>query len=86
MEDRRGHTRSIPDDKLDCILTADGIERQATILDHSPGGLKILLEGEPLPVDTVLKVDSVALELHKTAKIVWNKTSGDISLTGLHFI
>ena len=86
MEERREQTRSIPDDKLDCVLTANGIERQATILDHSTGGLKILLEGKPLPVDTVLKVDSVALDLHKAAKIVWNKTSGDISLTGLHFI
>ena len=86
MDDRREHSRSIPDDKLDCILTANGIERQATILDHSPGGLKILLEGEVLPVDTIVKVHSVALELNETAKIVWNKTSGDISLTGLHFL
>lgn len=87
MEINREHTRKIVSNRVDFRVTVGEKKSIAVIMDYSDGGAKIVSYGESFAVDTLMRIDSDLLDLHKKSRVIWNTNIGNsIALTGLQFI
>ncbi len=83
--DRR--TRKRTKTKTDFTFYIEGIEREATLIDFSKYGARIICSGDAFSVNTILDLKIDEHKIHETAKAVWMKKRKESRvIAGLKFL
>lgn len=85
LHDRRNKERIKKELEFTFFFKGEG--QSARLSDYSEGGVKMVYEGKPLEVDTVLDVEIKELDIRRPARTVWSKKlSNSSASTGLRLL
>ena len=78
----RGEERTLT--MLDSEFSFGRKQRTATMVDYSRNGAKIVYQGTPLPIHTIIELKVGELKIQRPGRVVWTKKVKKImSATGL---
>ncbi len=85
LADRRTHERIRT--SVEFSFSNGGPDREATLIDFSTTGARIIYQGQSLPVNMIININIDEVNIHGPAKVVWSQELNlMLSQTGLRLL